>query len=121
MIPPIRYLAQTAGATATGRTLWLAPDGCNGWSMTVKTGVVTGAFTFQKSNDPRARPDSGETSSAVWDDFTADVASQISNPAGGAVQFDVDVSDFRAHFLRMTYTHTSGTGAVDAYFSAHGN
>jgi hypothetical protein len=117
------YLALTAGATTTGGAIWLAPDNVSGWSMTVvTTGTLTGTFRFYRSDDPRARPDSSaaDRAAAVWTEFTADVATSISNPGGGAVQFSVMVSDFRSAFMRMDYTHTSGTGTVMAYFSGHG-
>lgn len=120
-IGAMQYLSVTnPTGTTTGATLWLEPDCVHGFAMTAKTtGTLTGAFKFYKSQDPRARPDNASTSSAVWDEFTTEVASQITNPAGGTAQFDVDVSDFRAAFLRVDYVHTSGTGTITMFFSGH--
>jgi hypothetical protein len=123
MIPPMKYLDLPVGVTTTGNALWLAPDGIAGWSMSVKTGSLTGAFRFYRSDDPRARPDSSpvDRAAAVWAEFTSEVASQITNPAAGAALFNVVVPNFRSAFLRMDYVHTSGTGPVEAFFSGHGD
>jgi hypothetical protein len=117
------YMTLTAGANTTGQSLCLGPDGITGWSMTVvTTGTLTGAFRFYASDDPRARPDRNavDRAAAVWVEFTAEVAAQISNPAAGATTFKVMVSDFRSDFLRMDYVHTSGTGTVTTFFSGRG-
>jgi hypothetical protein len=123
-ITAMKYLTLTSNTTTTGGSLWLAPDCCDGFSMTVKyVNLVAGigAFKFYKSNDPRARSDHPDKASAVWDEFTSAVASQITNPASASAQFSVDVSGFRADFLRMDYNATSGTlTSIDAWFSAHG-
>jgi len=57
---------------------------------------------------------------AAWKEFTSDVSSMISNPAGGTTDFEVMASDFRADFLRMDYVHVSGSGTVTVFFSGHG-
>ncbi len=112
------YMTLAAGATTTGGALWLAPDCISNWSMqVVTTGTLTGAFRFYESNDMRARPDHPDRANAVWHEFTSEVASQWTNPAGGAVVFRVKGEDQSAQFMRMDYVHTSGTGTVSARFS----
>ena len=119
-IPAMQYMNLTVGATTTGGPLGpLSVDCVEGFSMTViTTGTLTGVFRFYRSNDPRARQDHPQRASAVWQEFTSDVSALISNPAGGAAQFTVDVSDFRSDYVRMDYVHTSGTGTVQAFFTA---
>ncbi len=114
------YMTLAAGTNTTGNALWLGPDGITGWSMTVvTTGTLTGTFRFYASDDPRARPDrsAADRAAAAWVEFTADVSTMITDPAGGAVTFKVMVSDFQSDFLRMDYAHTSGTGTVSSFFS----
>jgi hypothetical protein len=124
MISAVKYMTLAANTSTTGGSMWLAPDGCDGFSFTVKyvdlvAGV--GAFKFFKSNDPRARQDHWDKANAVWTEFTADVAAQITNPASASAQFDVDVSGFKSDFVRMDYAATSGTlTSIDVWFSAHG-
>lgn len=121
MIPAMNYMNLSSGANTTGGSLWLAPDDVVGWSMTVTTtGTLTGAFKFYASDDPRARQDHPSKASATWTEFTSDVSSQISNPAGSTTTFKVMVSNFRSDFMRMDYAHTSGAGTVIANFSGHG-
>lgn len=116
------YLNLAAGASTTGGSLWLAPDHVPGWSMTVTTtGTLTGSFKFYASDDPRARQDHPSKASATWTEFTSDVSSMITNPAGGTATFKVMVSNFRSDFLRMDYVHVSGSGTVIANFSGHGS
>lgn len=122
-IGAMKYMTLASNVDATGGSIWLDPDGCNGFSFTVKyvdlvAGV--GAFKFFKSNDPRARQDHWDKANAVWTEFTTDVAAQLTNPASASAQFDVDVPEFHADFVRMDYDATSGTlTSVDVWFSAH--
>lgn len=120
-IPAVQYMNLAAGATTTGGAYGpLSVDGVEGFSATViTTGTLTGAFRFYRSNDPRARQDHFERSSAVWQEFTTDVSAMISNPAGAAAQFTVDVSDFRSDYLRIDYTHTSGSGTVKIFLTCN--
>jgi|SRR6185436_9035332 len=106
-----------------GGSLWLGADCITGWSMTVKTsGTLAGAFRFYRSDDPRARQDASPTdqAAAVWIEFTTDVSTQIVNPAGSAVTFQVMVSDFRSGFLRMDYVGTGGAGNIESWYSGVG-
>jgi len=117
------YMTLAAGASTTGGSLWLGPDNVAGWSMhIITTGTLTGSFKFYRSSDPRARPDrsTADRAAAAWKEFTSDVSSMISNPAGGTTDFEVMASDFRADFLRMDYVHVSGSGTVTVFFSGHG-
>jgi hypothetical protein len=84
----------------------------------ITTGTLTGSFKFYLSNDPRARQDNADKANAVWQEFTTDVAAMITNPAAGTTQFTVNVSDFRADYVRMDYVHSGGSGTVKAYFTA---
>lgn len=122
-ISAMKYMNLPAGVTTTGGSLWLEPDCVGNWSMSVSTtGTLTGAFRFYRSDDPRARQDRSpqDRAAAKWAEFTTEVAAQITNPAGGAVSFQVTRTDFPHDFLRMDYVHTGGAGTVEAYFSGHG-
>ena len=109
--------------TIKGGSLWLGADAINGFSMTVATlGTLAGAFRFYMSDDPRARQDASAADQllAKWTEFTSDMAAQITNPAGGAVNFRVMASDFRAGFLRMDFVGTGGAGAIESWYSGVG-
>ena len=118
-IPAFQYMNLSSGVTTTGGAIGpLTADRCTGFSATVNTtGTLTGTFKFYLSNDPRARQDrsSADRAAAVWTEFTTDVSSMITNPSGGTTSFTVNVSDFRAEYLRVDYTHTSGSGTVQIY------
>jgi hypothetical protein len=122
MYGPIKYMTLAAGATTTGGPIWLAPDSINNWQMSVVTGTLTGTFTFETSNDPRARQTASATDQAAakWTDITATLTQGISNPSASAVDFvaiNKATIPWAGSFLRMKYTHTSGSGSVDAYFT----
>lgn len=124
--PSQLYMTATnpASTTVRGGSMWLAADCCTGFSMTVKTtGTLTGAFKFYSSNDPRARQDAtaADQAAAVWDEFTTEIASQITNPSASAVQFRVMVSDFRGGFLHMDYVGGgAGAGTISSWYSGLG-
>lgn len=120
-IPAFVYMNLSAGATTTGGAIGpLTADRVNGFSATVvTTGTLTGAFRFYLSNDPRARQDNADKANAQWQEFTTDVSSMIVNPSGGTTSFTVNVSDFRADYLRIDYVHTSGSGTVKIYLSCN--
>jgi len=120
-IPAFQYMNLAAGATTTGGAIGpLTADYVEDFSATViTTGTLTGAFRFYRSNDPRARSDNADRANAKWQEFTADVSAMISNPAGSTTQFTVDVSDFRSDYLRIDYTHTSGSGTVQIYLTCN--
>ena len=115
-------LVPSAG-TWRGGSLYLNADAITGFSITVvAAGTMTGAFRFYSSDDPRARQDASASDQAAarWNEFTTAVAAQIVNPAGGPTNFQVQVSDFRAGFLRMDYENVSGIGGVNSWYSGVG-
>lgn len=114
---PIKYMTLAAGATTTGGTIWLQPDNLSLINFTTKTtGTLTGTFTVEGSNDPRARQTSGDTANAEWTDITATMTG-ISNPAAGVTEAVVTRATTPYAFVRLNYTQTSGAGLVDVWFS----
>jgi hypothetical protein len=113
----------TAITIKRGGSMYLGADSITGFSMTVSTtGNLAGAFRFYLSDDPRARQDMSITDQAAakWMEFTSVVASQVVNPAGTPVSFQVLVSDFRSGFMRMDFEASAGTGTVESWYSGTG-
>lgn len=114
---PQKYMTLAAGATTTGGTIWLHPDNISLINFTTKTGgTLTGTFTVEASNDPRARQTSGDTANAEWTDITSTMTG-IVNPAAGVSESIAYRTSVPFAFVRLVYTHTSGTGAVDVWFA----
>lgn len=123
-IPTMKYLTSTNAADVTGMTLWLEPDQINAWTMQVVTtgATLAGTFTFEMSNDPRARSTSGDTANAAWTDVTAALVQGISNPATTEVSFVATPKTgipWGGAFLRMKFDNTAGTGTINAWFEGH--
>jgi hypothetical protein len=123
--PSQKYMTTpvTAVTIKRGGSMYLNADAITGFSMTVvTTGNLVGAFKFYSSDDPRARQDAPQDVqfAAKWNEFTTAVAAQIVNPAGAPTNFQVQVSDFRAGFMRMDFEATAGTGTVESWYSGVG-
>lgn len=124
MYGPIKYMDALDGSVSiVGGPIWLAPDNINNWSMqVVTTGTLTGTFTFEASNDPRARQTASSTdqTAAQWTDVTSALVGTITNPSGSTtnqVIINKTSVPWSGAFLRMKYTKSSGAGTVTAYFN----
>lgn len=110
------YLSLEPGADTTGGSIWLAPDNVrllsfhNEW-----TGTEAATLTFYGSNDPRARQDHPDYSSAHWDDISSQLT--YTDPAGSAGDDIVQVADVTFAFIRMDYNHTGGAGNFFSHFA----
>ena len=87
----------------------------------VWTGTPTGAFLFEVSNDapasdttvagkPTTQPDGRLGPSALTLPASMTVAAAI--PSGTAGDFYFDFNEMSAHWIRMSFISTSGTGAL---------
>lgn len=113
----MKYMTLAAGATTTGGPIWLHPDNISNISFTTKTGgTLTGTFTVEASPDLRARQASGDTANAEWTDITATMTG-VTNPAGATTEAVATRTGVPYALVRLIYTHTSGAGAVDVWFS----
>lgn len=108
-------LSLSASATNAGVSIWLAPDNITRLSIHSECGICTGTFKVETSNDPRARADHPDYSSSVWEDSTSDFG--LADPAGGAADFNVPFDNVNFEFLRISYTHSSGSGSLYVWVS----
>jgi len=104
----VPVFAQTTVATEVGPSIWLAPDNVSRVSVHCEHSAITGTFTVETSNDPRARPGHPDYSSSVWEDDTA--AWALTNPGGGAADFNLTFDNVNFEFVRITYTDGGGGG-----------
>jgi hypothetical protein len=120
-IGPTKYITSADGATVTGGPIWLQPDNITLWHFQVTwDGDLEATVTVEGSSDPRARQTSGETGDAVWLDITGGFA--ITNPTGTPGTIFVRQSGAGdafawASFVRLVWTNTAGTGALNVWFS----
>jgi hypothetical protein len=93
-------------ATTNGSPLDLR--GIAGLSIQTEFGEITGTLTLESRNHE----------SLSWvevDDVT------LTNPAGSAGGQLIDIGNARSRYYRVTYTHTSGTGALRVCIHAKGD
>ena len=78
------------------------------------TGTTAGTFTVQVSNVASPAEDDDDD----WIDLTLDDA--ITQPAGSAGKFGVDLSEVGFEWIRLKYVNASGTGTVTAIVKGKG-
>jgi hypothetical protein len=113
-------------ANATTKS-WIVRPGVDGITRIffhIVFGAVTGTLTVFMSSDPRAGEEmsDGTNHSADWLEITASITMiGTGNPVGSAGATGINVSDIGAEFVKLTYTHSSGTAAMRVYYSAAGH
>lgn len=119
---PTKYITSAAGADFIGGGMWLQPDQLINWHFLCQFGgTLAGTLTVKVSDDPRARQNSGQLSSAIWLDATSACAG-IVNPAGAGGTFIVRPSGtgdmyVRSSFIRLEWDNTGGSGTIDIWFA----
>jgi len=95
----------SAAATYSSRSLDIAHLQCAAFQA-VWTGTLTGSLIIEASLD-----------GTNFDDLGISITAP---PAGSAGHYLINMSDLAVKYVRMTYTHTSGTGLFTVYGSAKG-
>lgn len=121
VISPMRYDALGTGNAATFTGYWMPifADACAGCSFAVHYGAVVGTWKVEVSNDPRCYANHPDLASAKTVDITS--ALSITNPAGVAGNDIIVIGNLRVGYVRLSYTHTSGTDTMETYFCAVGS
>jgi len=116
-----KYIVGTStGATFQGT--WLNVNGLDNLSFHCQwTGTTTGTLSLDGTNaetiqDPSTRQDSPST--RVTPATVATLAA--GNPAGGASQVMFNVTNIPAKWVRLVFTRSAGTGALDCAFMGKG-
>jgi len=113
-----RVINLAAAATNAGKSICLLEDNCPNVSFVISYGAIVGVIKVWISNDLRARANHPDYASAVWYDATSEYT-LFTDPAGVAGTIYIGLSDVGVGFIRLAYTHTSGTGVLYAWISAH--
>lgn len=123
-------------AFMTTRTLIDAADGTatqsgvfdiktlNGFSLhMVTTGTLNNATGWQlfETNAPESRDENGNIDpDTTTFDWVANTDVTFTNPSGGTSNTFVDVSDARARWYKIQWTHTGVTGTGNVSVRMHG-
>lgn len=110
-----------AMANVTGKAHLMTDDGINGITFhNVWTGTPTAVLKFYATNDPRALNvnNTADVAAADWVEITADLT--FDNPAGGAANDMVIISNSRFAAIRMDVTGLSSSGNFTSWTCSHG-
>lgn len=89
----------------------------NAYFQAIWSGTPTGTFNIQISNDHQ-QDDAGNVQLAgTWETITLNTPITA---AGSANSAGIVVNGIAAPWIRLNYTASSGTGTLNAYFSAKG-
>jgi len=100
----------SAAATANSGSICLRDESVSRIDIHAEYGDITGTWKVEVSSDPRARAGHPDYTSSVWDDKTTEFA--LTDPAGSAADFAEEFDNANYGFIRITYTHSAGTGLL---------
>lgn len=116
----IPAISLAVAANNAGVSIPIGPDRLSNMSYTIYHGAIVGTFAFYVSNDPRASASHADHANADWYNATSEYTS-IVQPAGVAGSLYVPFTDIGVAFVKLAYTHTSGTGVLRAHFNGNSN
>lgn len=106
---PVKTAATTNGPAIRATNLFA------GSAVAISTGTVVGVLKVQASNDSDALLD-GTGAPVNW----VDVANLTVNVTTGGGVFLIPKFDVCYEWIRVVYTHTSGTGTINCYVKTLG-
>lgn len=86
-----------------------------GIQANIISGTPTGVLQVQVSADYAQTTEGGVTNAGHWVSLTP---AQQSITAGAPAQTYFELTGLSAPWVRLIYTHTSGTGSLDAFITA---
>lgn len=80
------------------------------------TGTMTGQFFVQCSADYDRQPEGQVVNPGHWVSLTLNPSATVTG--GSPTDIYIDINQLSAPWIRLIYTHTSGSGTVEAFLTA---